>query len=40
MDSYDIPNVDIIEKSDPYIRIKLYDQEFYEKTKVINNILN
>ena len=40
MDGYDIPNVDFLGKSDPYIRIKLNDQEFYEKTKVINNTLN
>ena len=39
MDGYDIPKVDLIGKTDPYIRIKLNDQEFYEKTKVIDNSL-
>jgi Ca2+-dependent lipid-binding protein len=34
MDGYDIPNVDLIGKSDPYIRIKLNDQEFMKKQKL------
>ena len=40
MDGYDIPNTDIIGKTDPYVRVKLNDQEFVQKTKVINNTLN
>jgi len=40
MDGYDIPNTDIIGKTDPYVRIKLNDQEFVQKTRVINNTLN
>ena len=39
MDGYDIPNTDLIGKTDPYVRIKLNDQEFVQKTKVINNCL-
>ena len=39
MDGYDIPNTDLIGKTDSYIRIKLNDQEFYHKTKVVNNSL-
>ena len=39
MDGYDIPKVDLIGKTDPYVRIKLNDQEFYEKTEVIDNSL-
>ena len=40
MDGYDIPNTDLIGKTDPYVRLKLNDQEFVHKTKVINNTLN
>ena len=40
MDGYDIPNTDLIGKTDPYVRIKLSDQEFTQKTRVINNTLN
>ena len=40
MDGYDIPNTDLIGKTDPYVRVKLNDQEFVQKTKVINNSLN
>ena len=39
MDGYDIPNTDLIGKTDPYVRIKLNDQEFVQKTNVINNTL-
>ena len=37
MDGYDIPKTDLIGKTDPYLRIKLNDQEFFQKTSVINN---
>ena len=40
MDGYDIPNIDLIGKIDPYIRIKLNGQEFVQKTNVIDNTLN
>ena len=40
MDGYDIPNTDLIGKTDPYVLVKLNDQEFVQKTKVINNTLN
>ena len=39
MDGYDIPKTDLIGKTDPYLRIKLNDQEFFQKTKVIENTL-
>ena len=37
MDGYDIPKTDLIGKTDPYLRIKLNDQEFFQKTSVVNN---
>ena len=40
MDGYDIPKVDLIGKTDSYVRIKLNDREFHEKTKVVDNSLN
>ena len=40
MDGYEIPNVELIGKTDPYIKLKLNDQEFVQQTLVINNTLN
>ena len=40
MDGYEIPNVELIGKTDPYVRLKLNDQEFVQKTQVIDNSLN
>ena len=40
MDGYDIPNTDLIGKTDPYVLVKLNDQEFVKKTRVIDNTLN
>ena len=40
MDGHDIPNVDLIGKTDPYLRLKLNDQEFVQKTDVKENTLN
>ena len=40
MDGYEIPNVELIGKTDPYVRLKLNDQEFVQKTRVIDNTLN
>lgn len=37
MDGYDIPKTDLVGKTDPYLRIKLNDQEFFQKTKTIND---
>ena len=37
MDGYDIPKTDLLGKTDPYLRVKLNDQEFFQKTKVIEN---
>ena len=39
MDAYDIENTNLIGKMDPYVRIKLNDQEFVQKTNAINNTL-
>ena len=39
MDGYDIPKTDLMGKTDPYLRIKLNDQEFFQKTNVIDNTL-
>ena len=39
MDGYDIPKTDLIGKTDPYLKIKLNDQEFFQKTSVIDNTL-
>lgn len=36
LDDYDIPKIELIGKTDPYICIKLNDQKFYGKTKVID----
>ena len=40
MDGYEIPNVELIGKTDPYIKLKLNNQEFVHHTLAINNILN
>ena len=40
MDGHDIPNIDLIGKTDPYLRLKLGDQEFVQKTSVKDNTLN
>ena len=40
MDGYEIPNVDTFGKTDPYIRLKLNDQEFVQQTSVRDNTLN
>ena len=40
MEAYDVPNTDNFGKTDPYVRVKLNDQEFVQKTNVINNSLN
>ena len=40
MDGYEIPNVELIGKTDPYVKLKLNDQEFVQQTLVMNNTLN
>ena len=40
MDGYEIPNVDTFGKTDPYVRLKLDDQEFVHQTLVQDNTLN
>jgi Ca2+-dependent lipid-binding protein len=40
MDGYEIPNTDLIGKTDPYVKLKLNDQEFAHQTLVMNNTLN
>ena len=39
MDGFDIPKTDLLGKTDPYLRIKLNDQEFFQKTNVKNDTL-
>ena len=40
MDGYEIPNVELLGKTDPYVKIKLNDQEFSNQTLVMENTLN
>ena len=40
MDGYEIPNVELIGKTDPYVKLKLNDQEFVQQTLVMDNTLN
>ena len=40
MDGYEIPNIELIGKTDPYVKLKLNDQEFSHQTLVMDNTLN